>query len=54
LPTTSSNALSLIRRKALDTVVDVPDHAGVPGDDSGRHRMQGRYPASAAAAAEGK
>jgi hypothetical protein len=34
-----------------DTIADVPDHAGVPGEVSGRHRRQGRNPAPSAAAA---
>ena len=37
-----------------ETVADVPSHAGVPGDASGRQRRQGRYPASWAAAAQGR
>jgi alkylation response protein AidB-like acyl-CoA dehydrogenase len=36
-----------------DTVVELPVQAGVPGEDSGRQRRQGRKPASAAAAADG-
>jgi len=39
---------------ALETVAEVPFQAGLPGAASGRHRRQGRKPASAAAAAEGK
>src|SRR5579863_7819225 len=50
----SSNPLSAIKRNARETVVDVPTHAGVPGELSGRQRRQGRKPASAAAAAVGK
>jgi len=41
-------------RKARETVVEVPSHAGVPGELSGRQRKQGRKPAAAAAAAVGK
>ena len=33
--------------------LDVPDHAGVPGDASGRQRRHGRKPAACAAAAVG-
>jgi hypothetical protein len=33
------------------TVAEVPHQSGVPGDDSGRQRKQGRKPASSAAAA---
>jgi hypothetical protein len=39
---------------ARETLTDAPIHAGVPGDASGRQRKQGRNPASAAAAADGK
>jgi hypothetical protein len=35
-------------------VAEVPDQAGVPGEDSGRHLRHGLKPASAAAAAVGK
>ncbi len=49
----SSSAPSAISRSARDTVTDDPSHAGVPGEHSGRHRKQGRNPASAAAAADG-
>ena len=44
---------SPINRSARDTVFGVPRRAGVPGEHSGRHRRQGRNPASAAAAAVG-
>src|SRR6516225_6410398 len=50
----SSRPVSLINRKARETVFCVPAHAGVPGEDSGRQRKHGRKPASAAAAALGK
>ena len=36
----------------LETVADVPFHAGVPGEVSGRQRRQGLNPASSAAAAQ--
>jgi hypothetical protein len=41
-------------RSARDTVLDVPNQAGVPGEHSGLQRKHGRKPASAAAAALGK
>ena len=50
----SSKLLSSIRRRALETVFEVPHQAGVPGEHSGRQRRQGRNPASAAAAAVGR
>src|SRR5882757_2676790 len=50
----SSSPFSPIKRNARETVFEVPNHAGVPGELSGRHRKQGRKPASAAAAALGK
>jgi hypothetical protein len=50
----SSNPLSAIKRRARETVVDVPSHAGVPGELSGRQRGQGRKLASAAASAVAK
>jgi hypothetical protein len=37
---------------ARDTVAEVPDQAGVPGDVSGLQRKHGRNPALAAAAAD--
>ena len=40
--------------RARDTVLEVPSHAGVPGQLSGRQRRHGRNPAAAAAAAVGK
>ena len=41
-----------MRLIALDTGVDVPAQAGVPGEASGRQRRQGRKPSLAAAAAD--
>src|SRR4029077_10020812 len=49
-----SGPLRAIRRKARETVFEVPSHAGVPGEHSGRQRKQGRNPASAAAAGVAK
>ena len=46
-----SSAPSLMRRSPRDTTLDVPDHAGVAGDASGRQRRQGRNPSACAAAA---
>jgi hypothetical protein len=43
-----------IRRRARETVLEVPSHAGVPRELSGRQPTHGRKPASAAAAALGK
>ena len=40
-----------MRRNPRDTTADVPSHAGVPGEDSGRQRRHGRNPATSAAAA---
>ena len=37
---------------ARDTVAEVPDQAGVPGDVSGLQRRHGRNPSLAAAAAD--
>src|SRR5947208_16422993 len=39
---------------ARDTTPEVPSHAGVPGEASGRQRRQGRNPSASAAAADGK
>lgn len=39
---TNRNLLSPISRKARETVFDVPSHAGVPGEHSGRQRRHGR------------
>ena len=50
----SSSTPSPIRPSARETTPDVPDHAGVPGDASGRQRKHGRKPAASAAAAVGK
>src|ERR1700685_2114684 len=47
----SSKPVSPISLNARETVLEVPDQAGVPGEASGRQRRQGRKPASAAAAA---
>ncbi len=45
------SAPSVIRRRALPTVVDVPFQAGVPGAVSGRQRRHGRKPAATASPA---
>lgn len=42
----SSSPLSPIRRRARETVFEVPSRAGVPGERSGRQRRHGRKPAS--------
>ena len=41
-----------INCNALETFQEDPLQAGVPGEDSGRQRKQGRNPAAAAAAAD--
>ena len=43
--TTTDNAVDF-------DMADVPSHAGVPGDVSGRQRRQGLKPADSAAAAQ--
>src|SRR5204862_132063 len=48
-----SSAPSAIRASARETVFSVPRHAAASGESSGRHRRQGRKPASCAAAALG-
>jgi hypothetical protein len=50
----SFNAPWRINNMARETVAEVPFQAGLSGAASGLHRRQGRKPASAAAAAEGK
>ena len=40
------------RTAGRDTEAEVPSQAGVPGDVSGRHLLQGRNPAFSAAAAQ--